>query len=138
MQNNILDAALYDLLYLWANALIQKYCPCHIHKCNGEVICKLSFGPCCGECRYLTDEGCTVMSLQCKLYLCWEVRDTIPLHVQMLFKRMHQMMEHMYILPQMRESRTEWLQFSKSKRKEVKEVEENYYRKSQICTKAYR
>lgn len=78
------------------------------------------------------------MSLQCKLYLCWEAYDLMPFYTKQLLKRIQQMADNLYILPQMRESRTEWLQFSKSKRKEVKEVEENYYRKSQICTKAYR
>jgi hypothetical protein len=68
----------YDELYNKADKLFKKYNPCKIQnrKCIVGKHC------CCGNeyktieegrCKYLTENGCSVKSLACKLWLCYNI-----------------------------------------------------------------
>jgi len=64
---------LYDLIYEKADRLFKEYNPCEIGKnIFGEVCCrrKLCNQLCCGGCKYLSKNGCTIKCLSCKLCLC--------------------------------------------------------------------
>lgn len=66
-------SALYDRIYDIADRLIKKYNPCNIHTKNGKTICnyKHNVTPklCCSGCT-VWNNGCTIKSLGCKLFLC--------------------------------------------------------------------
>lgn len=67
---------LYDELYNTASRLREKENPCNII----EGHCKYrKYGCCCSGCEYLSDVGCTVKSLSCKLWLCKESRRDKPI-----------------------------------------------------------
>lgn len=59
---------MHDRLYKHANKLIRKYNPCKIK--NGKC---LRGKPCCDNCNHLTENGCAINCLMCKLYLCYRV-----------------------------------------------------------------
>jgi len=62
---------LYDLIYEKADRLFKEYNPCEIGKnIFGKSCCRKSENFCCRGCRHLSDDGCTVRSLACKLCLC--------------------------------------------------------------------
>lgn len=58
---------LYDRLYDIGNFLLKKYNPCKI-KDNDCAATFYSF--CCSDCKYLTNKGCSVKCLWCKLWMC--------------------------------------------------------------------
>lgn len=60
---------LHDRLYRHADRLIKKYNPCEVK--NGKC---LDGDFCCGSCEHLTENGCSVNCLSCKLHLCWMAR----------------------------------------------------------------
>jgi hypothetical protein len=72
-------------LYKKGQALIDKFNPCNITTDDkGYIHCSLGRKPsrpgttyCCDDCKYVSDEGCTVKSLGCKLGMCFQgpVRD---------------------------------------------------------------
>lgn len=63
---------LYNDLYDATDILFKEYNPCQVY--DGECFCgrtkinKKSF--CCNGCRHLSESGCTVRSLACKLHIC--------------------------------------------------------------------
>lgn len=63
---------LYDTLYEKASLIIAKYNPCSFK--NGECF---NYG-CCYGCKHLSENGCTVKALSCKLWLCDEARLKFP------------------------------------------------------------
>lgn len=56
---------LHDRLYDYANKIIKEYDPCKIE--NGKCA---RIRICCGGCKYLTKDGCSIKCLWCKLWLC--------------------------------------------------------------------
>ena len=68
---------IHDNLWERANHIFKKNDVCEIvdgmcyqGRLNGNNFC-------CGGCQYLSDTGCTVKSLRCKLWLCGEVHRKI-------------------------------------------------------------
>jgi len=62
---------IYDHLYDQGQQVLNKFHPCHA----GYLTCKqITF--CCGNCEYLSSEGCTTKALWCKLWLCYSARDS--------------------------------------------------------------
>ena len=64
---------LYHNLCDISDFLLKKYKPSNFSNgvCDG-----LNRNSCCVGCKYLMPErGCTVRALQCKLYLCYDVRE---------------------------------------------------------------
>ena len=65
---------LYDDLYNQADKVLKKYDPCKI---DGNQ-CIRGTNPCCLGCPHIDkDEGCTVLSLGCKLHLCPGARESV-------------------------------------------------------------
>jgi len=69
---------LYDVLYDYADKLLKIQDLCSIKKCNGKTLCNYNrFGNgsrvhlCCQGCDYISDKGCTVKALGCKIRFCW-------------------------------------------------------------------
>ena len=82
----------HDNLYARADAIIKEYNPCGIAKRGKHTTCLrgdksrynalLNYGEernlawvadrsfCCGGCEHLSENGCTVESIACKLWLC--------------------------------------------------------------------
>jgi len=67
----------YDELYQQALAVFAEYNPCKIEDCSdgehktcarGRLHDRESF--CCYGCEHLSDDGCTVECLWCKLWFC--------------------------------------------------------------------
>lgn len=74
----VLSAA-YDKLYKEGEEIFRKYDPCRVHlsKLGNTCAChpddpERSF--CCRDCCHLTPNGCSIRSLSCKLWSCWECR----------------------------------------------------------------
>jgi hypothetical protein len=75
---------IYDDLYQRASAVIARINPCEIVIVNGKATCVDSRTTgyrnngelCCGGCRHLSKQGCTVKALACKLWLCITVKRT--------------------------------------------------------------
>lgn len=77
---------LHDLIYAKADRLFKQYNPCNIHiDKRKQLVCnnpkysndkpnqQLQFwnnSLCCVGCKYLSDSGCTVKCLGCKVGLC--------------------------------------------------------------------
>ena len=74
---------LYDRLYEIADFLLKKHNPCkHSNgKCGGMETYMYS-GGCCGGCKHLREDGCSVKALYCKLWVCGVVNNE-TLHTQM-------------------------------------------------------
>lgn len=69
---------LYNQLYEKADKLLKQYNPCNIRieqnklVCNNAYMCKTKGESlCCCGCKYLSNNGCTVECLECKLGMCW-------------------------------------------------------------------
>lgn len=61
---------LYDLIYDKADKLLKEFNPCDVHKTLfGDIFCKCR-NFCCCDCDYLSEKGCTVKALYCKLWRC--------------------------------------------------------------------
>ncbi len=68
--NLIYRSFIYDFLYLAADTTIKRENPCKIHtNIEGKVVC-VRDSPCCSDCEHLSNTGCTIRCLRCKLYLC--------------------------------------------------------------------
>ena len=64
---------LYHRLCDISDFLLNKYNPCNFKDCKCDGLHKTT---CCVGCPDLGDGvGCTVKALQCKLYLCYDVRE---------------------------------------------------------------
>jgi hypothetical protein len=65
----------YDLLFAEGVEVLKKWNPCK-HDENGK--CAGYEDGCCGgpRCEHLGPKGCTVQSLQCKLWLCYPISKT--------------------------------------------------------------
>lgn len=80
-EEHIIKSNLYDELYQKGIDIISnieecKNCP-YDYKC-----CK----PMKENCKYLSDNGCIVECLACKLYICKEIKDNYPEIVSKLNK----------------------------------------------------
>ena len=82
--------ALHDRLYRHADNIIKKRNPCKI---EGKY-CLCGKNPCCDYCNYLTEKGCSVECLRCKLYLCYRVQETDPKAHKMLKRLQKQAHRH--------------------------------------------
>lgn len=72
----------YDRLYDEGNAILKQHDPCQIRTVDGVASCVRTRAQpsyenpnqegqlCCGGCKHLGPNGCTVKSLGCKLTLC--------------------------------------------------------------------
>ena len=62
---------LYDVLFAVGQQVIDHHQPCHWKDgmCRRMRSIKGDKG-CCEGCRHLTNDGCAVQSLACKLWLC--------------------------------------------------------------------
>lgn len=79
---------LYDGLYVAGQRLLDRHKPCNIQPSgtsDGEghplMTCLHYKKPnycCCGGCKYLGKDGCTVEALECKLWVCSEVARQHP------------------------------------------------------------
>lgn len=71
----------FNYLYQQACDIMKQYDPCGV--CNGTCTrgrCgKQNF--CCEGCKYLSDKGCTVEALACKLWVCEEAELLLPENV---------------------------------------------------------
>lgn len=65
---------LYDELWHIADDLLKKYDPCKLDE-HGSCIRGVN---CCVDCKYLTDTGCSIKCLSCKLWLCDKVKLLYP------------------------------------------------------------
>lgn len=69
---------LYDRIYAIADKLLKKHNPCNIHVKNSRLYCSChtagchkKYMLCCNGCKYgVSEHGCTVKALGCKLFLC--------------------------------------------------------------------
>lgn len=70
----------YDVLVREAEILLFFHNPCNIREEGGRMVCNAStpsydaLASCCAGCAHLTTQGCSVKALQCKLWLCREMR----------------------------------------------------------------
>lgn len=69
---------LYDLLCGLLDCYFTAFDPCRIHigkdgcfTCEGKTVC-------CGDCKYLGPDGCTIKCLGCKLYICYALQKKQP------------------------------------------------------------
>jgi hypothetical protein len=65
----------YRMLYQSGQALFNRYQPCR----NEDSNCKQGGRYCCGGCEHLSDTGCTVDALWCKLWTCHKLVQEAPL-----------------------------------------------------------
>lgn len=68
-------SALYDRVYDIADRLFKKHNPCNVQIIDGGIGCNsrktnIKYGLCCASCKHLSDKGCTVKCLPCKLFVC--------------------------------------------------------------------
>lgn len=68
----------YDLIYEEADKLINEYNPCQFE--NGKCIIarEKNIEICCKPCYYLTNKGCNVKALGCKLAFCPDIWKLVP------------------------------------------------------------
>lgn len=88
MNSHIIKLQLvYDELYTEAGEALKKHDPCQIRQDDGVVTCRdiRKRGPdgvpntlCCGSCKHLGPNGCTVEALSCKVWLCSTARSASP------------------------------------------------------------
>lgn len=66
----------YMTLFKEGNRVLKNLNPCQIvdGKCQGGY--KDDEGLCCDTCKHLGPKGCTVESLECKLWLCMHIKHT--------------------------------------------------------------
>lgn len=74
----------YLRIYKNAEEIIKQHDPCKIEvledgriKCAAGVSYDKGVSKCCGGCKYMGPEGCTVKSLGCKIGWCYCASDTI-------------------------------------------------------------
>lgn len=68
----------YDDLYERGSNLLKMHNPCNIRQEGEKWVCNNTRGGlewCCGGCKHLGPNGCTVKALSCKLWLCNQVAD---------------------------------------------------------------
>jgi hypothetical protein len=63
---------MYDKMYDKVSDILKELNPCEISKDS----CIKDIAWCCNHCRYVTNIGCSVRSLVCRLWLCCKLRDT--------------------------------------------------------------
>lgn len=77
---------LYEAIWRQMDSILKEWNPCEFQggRCfrNREKSKKEKNG-CCHGCEWLSDKGCTVMSLGCKLFLCQGAHDKLPSYVQL-------------------------------------------------------
>ena len=85
---------LYDYLYNEADNLLKEFNPCKVKlgactTCvgtrSGNIAGVKDGVLCCGGCKYLTNTGCSVKALTCKLWLCY----TTYKHNKLLAEKLH-------------------------------------------------
>lgn len=66
----------YERLYFMADKLFQDCKICNIEVEDGEITCRGGHSCCGGDsgmivpCEYLGADGCTIVCLMCKVYIC--------------------------------------------------------------------
>jgi len=81
---------MFDYLYSEASKLMEEYDPCKIKDGECERGRRIKKGTwrgwaahenfCCYDCKYLTDNGCSVQALWCKLWVCSpDLEEELPL-----------------------------------------------------------
>ena len=70
----------YDCLFELGERVLKTYNPCDWKNgtCRSVRENGIADCGCCKGCEYLSDKGCTVKSLSCKLWLCEELRERFP------------------------------------------------------------
>ena len=68
----------YDTLYDEGTAVLERDNPCQFIKTGDKLACTNPTGPCCGGCKYLGPDGCTVKALGCRVWLCYHAQEKFP------------------------------------------------------------
>lgn len=61
---------IYSALYLLAQRELDITNPCKFEHGRCFKMSKYNYNGCCHDCEHLTDTGCSVEALGCKLWLC--------------------------------------------------------------------
>lgn len=98
---------LYDILLTLGQQTMDDYDPCDWRngKCRRMRSSK-DDGGCCEGCEHLSQQGCTVQSLACKLWLCENQRNIFK-HCEIELKILRQVAECCGIPHEMRRSKEE-------------------------------
>jgi hypothetical protein len=98
---------LYEVLIAIGQQALDYYNPCDWRngKCRRMRSSEDDEG-CCGGCQHLGDEGCTVESLGCKLWLCEDQRDVFK-ECEIELKVLRQIADYCGIPYEMKRSREE-------------------------------
>lgn len=75
--NIIYRMFIYDFLYFAADQLVKKYNPCQLQISESGAKCIGVLATCCGGCKHISDSGCIVACLFCKLGLCYSATKRI-------------------------------------------------------------
>ena len=82
---------IYDTLFEKMEKLIQTYNPCERRIENGVMRCAKykDISECCNgkKCKYLTNTGCSVKNLMCKLHICWANQANFKQKHPILYRR---------------------------------------------------
>jgi len=85
--NIIYKMFLHDFLYVAANSILKERDPCEITVSrSGLAMCIDNIEACCGTCKYIGINGCTVTCLGCKLSFCNYMSLTQPILTQKFFR----------------------------------------------------
>lgn len=79
-------AKIYEELCKKADGLLQKHNPCRWDAVNKD--CARGTQGCCNGCELLSESGCTINSLSCKLWVCPCISDTLPEDTRREFVRL--------------------------------------------------
>jgi hypothetical protein len=69
--------AVYDELCYLADVALKKHNPCQFDTVTKKCLRGKKNG-CCTGCPHLTNTGCSVQSLACKLWVCFNAREASP------------------------------------------------------------
>ena len=79
---------LYDWLYNEGEMIFMEYNLCDVYdgQCHADRIDQRNNSFCCLDCKHLSDTGCTVKALYCKLWFCdmWNAPHLIKRRLQIL------------------------------------------------------
>lgn len=82
LHNKLCDVV--DVIILYHNPCSIKDKTCY----KGDVsdCCKKTIHDTNGQCKYLSDSGCTIRDLGCKTWFCWEVFDNLDSKTKRVLK----------------------------------------------------
>ena len=119
--NVIYRMFIYDFMYVMGDQLIKKYNPCQIQTSrSGLVTCLGDNGPCCTGCEYLSNSGCTITCLGCKLGLCRIAMDAHPELAAKLKSIKSKLVDYTYSVYYIRTSRRDVYAGLKMQRNNIK------------------